>query len=199
MSQCDKCEGSGQIKGYQQQTDTPYTLECGKCAGLGTVPVFYAGIGSRDTPQPIGLEMQSIAMQLAMRGFVLRSGAAKPRKDAPPGTVSADAEFEKGCRMVNGRCIIRLATGHSGALEHARQFHPKWDACSEYAQMLHARNSLIMLGDYMDVPVSFVVCWTPGGAVTGGTGQALRVAAHYGIPVFNLAVQPASALWEWLQ
>ena len=57
-----------------------------------------------------------------------------------------------------------------------------------------------MLGDDLDQPVSFVVCWTPGGEVTGGTGQALRIAAdpQYNIPVFNLALHRPEALWEWL-
>jgi hypothetical protein len=33
----------------------------------------------------------------------------------------------------------------------------------------------------------FVVCWTPGGLLKGGTAQAMRIAHAYGIPVFNLA------------
>ena len=32
----------------------------------------------------------------------------------------------------------------------------------------------------------FVLCWTPYGAAAGGTGQALRIAEHHHIPVFNL-------------
>jgi hypothetical protein len=37
------------------------------------------------------------------------------------------------------------------------------------------------------------LCWTPDGSLdgqgrrVGGTGQALRIAHHHGIPVFNLA------------
>jgi hypothetical protein len=41
--------------------------------------------------------------------------------------------------------------------------------------------------------VRFVICWTPNGSTnglqrdTGGTGQALRIAAAHGVEIFNLA------------
>jgi hypothetical protein len=161
--------------------------------------VYYAGIGSRDTPLAVARQMENIAMLLALRGFTLRSGMAKRRYNAPDDTDSADLAFERGCTSVNGRKVIRVHTYDPAALAHAEQFHPAWNACSDFAKQLHARNSLIMLGDALDESVSFVVCWTPQGAVTGGTGQALRIAAHHNIPVFNLAEPDAEArLWAWL-
>lgn len=45
---------------------------------------------------------------------------------------------------------------------------------------------------HLDDPAAFVLCWTPDGSLdgtgsdTGGTGQALRIAAAYDVPVFNL-------------
>lgn len=43
--------------------------------------------------------------------------------------------------------------------------------------------------------MDFVICWTPDGAEgeaecsreTGGTGQAIRLASRWGVPVVNLA------------
>jgi hypothetical protein len=32
----------------------------------------------------------------------------------------------------------------------------------------------------------FVICWTKDGESSGGTGQALRIAAHHNIPIHNL-------------
>ncbi len=32
----------------------------------------------------------------------------------------------------------------------------------------------------------FVIAWTKDGKATGGTGQALRIAEHYNIPIYNL-------------
>ncbi len=43
-----------------------------------------------------------------------------------------------------------------------------------------------VLGSDLETPVSFVVCWTIGGKISGGTGQALRIAKDLGIPIFNL-------------
>ena len=52
---------------------------------------------------------------------------------------------------------------------------------------------------------SFVLCWTPDGAVeetsrrTGGTGQAIRLANKFNIPVFNLArIEHKNRLEEWI-
>ncbi len=55
-----------------------------------------------------------------------------------------------------------------------------------------ARNSQQILGQNLNDYCAFVVCWTPDGAEnattkqSGGTGQAIRIANHYGIPVINL-------------
>ena len=54
------------------------------------------------------------------------------------------------------------------------------------ARKFHARNCYQVLGKDLQSPSNFVLCWTPGGAVTGGTGQALRIAIDRGIPVFNM-------------
>lgn len=50
-----------------------------------------------------------------------------------------------------------------------------------------------MLGADLHSPSKFIVCWTRDGGATGGTGQALRIADHYEIPVFNL-FDPGAAL-----
>lgn len=180
MNDCSMCGGSG----------TYLKHKCSSCLGTGkTGHMFYAGIGSRDTPEPILQRMSTIAMQLAMRGVVLRSGMAK----------GADKAFEGGCDMVRGNKVIRCATQWQRALDHAALFHPNWNACNDNARALHARNSMIMLGDNFDLPVSFVVCWTKNGGVVGGTGQGLRIATAYNIPVYNLFYpEHDAALTQWL-
>lgn len=188
---CRTCSGTGSISVYQSQTKSRATYRCSVCFGTGTEVrgVAYAGIGSRKTPDEVCSTMTTIGMLLAMRGLVLRSGKAK----------QADQAFEKGCDLVSGPKTIRAATEHAPAMAHAALFHPAWNACDDHAKALHARNSQVMLGDWLDDPVRFVVCWTPNGAVTGGTGQALRIAAAYKVPVFNVALPGAEAqLWEWL-
>lgn len=188
---CPRCNDTRQIPITSERS-----MQCTNCIGTHK----YAGIGARETPAAIGTIMTGAATRLALQGWILRSGQAHQKPGSTPGTVSADLAFEAGCDLINPRAkVIRVPTMGQAAMDHAAQFHPAWDKCSEYAKHLHARNSLIMLGDWLDDPVRFVLCWTPGGAVTGGTGQALRIAPAYGIPVVNLAVDPIDKLWELIR
>lgn len=142
-----------------------------------TTLTLYAGIGSRTTPQYVLDHMYGIAYQRA-HTHVLRSGRAR----------GADTAFENGAR--NGRGQTELFTADSQILDWAFEtvdrFHPAPDRLSDYARRLHARNAMILLGADGETPVQEVICWTPGGAVTGGTGQALRIAAAHDIQITNL-------------
>jgi len=69
------------------------------------------------------------------------------------------------------------------AIELTSKFHPAWQYCAQGAQKLHARNAHIILGYDLKSPVEFVVCWHNN---SGGTLQAVRIAEHYHIPVYNL-------------
>jgi hypothetical protein len=160
------------------------------CRISGVEMIKYAGIGSRKTPTPICLVMERIGYELA-RSCILRSGRAQ----------GADIAFEVGARKRGG--IADLFTADdvvrgSPWYEHASMFHPNWQNCTPLARTLHARNSAIMLGRNLDDPVTFVICWTKTGGAVGGTGQALRIAEAYKIPVFNLRFDPnARQFTEW--
>lgn len=146
--------------------------------------MIYAGIGARKTPDKVLNVMTAIGMTHAGYGFTLRSGGAK----------GADEAFEHGARIMNGGKVESFSAEDSERnpewIDHAAKFHPNWSSCSAIAMQLHARNSAILLGENLDKPVDFVVCWTNGGLVIGGTGQALRIAKAYNIPVFNLYHDP---------
>lgn len=153
--------------------------------------MIIAGIGARATPMPVLATIEQIGMMLAMRGIAGRSG----------GAAGANTAFHRGYAVINP-LLLTVFPGHIGHYlswqDHAAKFHPNWAACDEHARKLHARNSAIICGPSLNEPVDAVVCWTEGGAVAGGTGQALRIAAAYSIPVFNLAVTTADALWSWI-
>lgn len=156
--------------------------------------MIIAGIGARATPMDVLTVIEQAGMMLALRGIKGRSGRA----------AGADTAFERGYSVINP-ALLKVYPGHIGHYlawqDHASRFHPNWAACDETARKLHARNSAIMLGDspmQHPEPVGAVLCWTEGGAVVGGTGQALRIAAHYSIPVFNLAVVDIAAFWQWI-
>ena len=70
----------------------------------------------------------------------------------------------------------------------ASEVHPAWDRCNEWARGMHSRNCHQILGYDLQSPVDAVICWTPNGAVVGGTATAIRIAMKYDIPVFNLGV-----------
>lgn len=140
----------------------------------------YAGIGSRETPTDVMHQMGNIASYLAGLGFTLRSGGAG----------GADTAFEL---RATKKEIFRPHHATAEAMELASRFHPAWHRCSDYAQRLHARNGFQVLGADLTSPSAFVVCWTKDGKASGGTGQALRIAEHYGIPIFNLHDATAEA------
>ena len=156
---------------------------------------YYAGIGSRQTPKPILDLMTTIAERLADDGWTLRSGHADGADRAFEIGAGPDAEIYLPWPTFNAHWQIlgqRFIAPTQAAINLAGQIHPAWHRCSRSAKLLHARNSHQVLGQDLDSPVRFVVCWTPldaEGQPTGGTAQAIRLANVRGIPVFNLALE----------
>lgn len=151
----------------------------------------YAGIGSRQTPPSVLLTMRAVATTLAERDWVLRSGHAQ----------GADLAFERGADIGRGAKQIWLpGEATPDAMRLSAQHHPAWERCGQFARDAHARNAHIVLGQSLDDPVRFVICWTPGASASGGTGQAIRIAKSVGIPVFDLA-DPSieSRVDSWLE
>ena len=154
--------------------------------------MIYAGIGSRETPLSVLEDMQHIAFQLGSMNWILRSGGA-------PG---ADTAFEYGSDHAGGTKEIYIPwAGFQGrkdaivgaeqpnfpdALFLASNFHPAWDRCRASARALHARNGYQILGKSLTQKADCVICWTRNASGTGGTGQALRIAKHFNIPIFDL-------------
>jgi hypothetical protein len=149
--------------------------------------ISYTGIGSRKTPEEILKVFTKIGKFLAEKDFILRSGHAQ----------GADKAFEIGCDLVNGKKEIylpwknfensdsNLIVTDEKAFQIAEKYHSYWDNLSEGARKLQARNSHQVLGWELNTPSKFIVCWTKNGKGEGGTGQAIRVANEYKIPVFD--------------
>lgn len=152
---------------------------------------FYAGIGSRETPPGIEPMIEEIVSLLFRMGFTLRSGGA-------PG---ADSMFEGHCpgakeiylpwRGFNNKDsdLYLESINHDielKAREIAKKYHPNWNLLSEPAKKLMTRNTFQILGKDLQTPSMFIVCWTQGGLIKGGTGQAIRIAKDLEIPIFNL-------------
>lgn len=154
---------------------------------------YYAGIGSRSTPEKVQGFMSCLAAIL--KDYTLRSGGAE----------GADLAFERGCDLVGGKkeifllskskrggecgTIAEKSPKHEEAFKIAERIHPAWEKCSNVAKQLHARNVYQILGFTLEDPVEFVVCWTPKGEDVGGTRTAIKIAKENNIPVYNLALK----------
>jgi hypothetical protein len=167
------------------------------------MPPAYAGIGSRATPPAVLDLMARAAAWLAAKGWVLRTGMAAGADQAsyrgasthgafelylPWSTFEADAHAPR-----HGPDQLVLGEPTPAAYELAARFHPAWSRLTRAVRALHARNCHQVLGADLASPARFVLCWTPDGSLdgrgqrVGGTGQALRIARHHGIAIFNLA------------
>ena len=175
-------------------------LRLGNGMNSMTTGNFYAGIGSRDTPPDILEQMTEIASMLSDKGYILRSGHAD----------GADLAFERGSKGQNqiwlpwpgfnynssqAQGLVRaghyVPPTYGDGERIAKEFHPNWKACSAGAKKLHIRNVYQVLGpelgfDDRKTLSKFVVCWTKDGKASGGTGQAIRIAEAYKVPVFNI-------------
>jgi hypothetical protein len=148
---------------------------------------YYAGIGSRETPEEILELMTKIAKKLEEKGYILNSGGAD----------GADAAFAKEVKnkqifipwegfngIEDGICDLRKEM-----YELAENMHPAWDKCSDGAKKLHARNTQQVLGRDLKTPVKFVICYTKDGKKKGGTATAIKLAENNNIPVTNLGIK----------
>lgn len=164
----------------------------------------YTGVGSRKTPPPMLVLMEALAADLRERGYTCRSGHAE----------GADMAFEAGARgqmelylpwaSFNGPPLhkpdLLMKDPDPAARDIAMTVHPAWGRLGWGGQSLHARNVHQVLGpDLVDrcgdpltptsvpaTPSEFLLCWTMGGRVTGGTATAIKLAQKYGVPVYNL-------------
>jgi hypothetical protein len=169
----------------------------------------YAGIGSRALPPGVGELIQAVSARLAPAGWVLRTGGSPGADQAfYRGARSAHGPielylpwpgFEASARDAHeGGHVWELARPVPEAYGVAARFYRGWDGrsweeLSEGERALLARDSHQVLGADLASPAGLVVCWTPDAGLDGsdarseGTGQALRIAVHHGVPVLNLA------------
>ena len=165
--------------------------------------LVYAGIGARATPAGVLSDMTVMAGWLARTGWHLSSGGAD----------GADSAFARGApagqrtiwlpwRGYNGHrgpdCRVLSEVAMIAGMDVAAGLHPAWERCSTAVRKLHARNAAVVTGGNLDRPVDAVICWSEQGAITGGTGMAIRIAEARGIPVFNLGSMSPRSVCERL-
>lgn len=152
----------------------------------------YAGIGNKKTPENIINIIKIVAILLSHDKYVCATGAC----------TGADQAFAEGTIMANGFVHLHVPwesyeIGWRSKLKgHIRTFvlkdddveayntvaifHPAYHKLSPSVKALHARSYNIVKN------ASFMVCWTEDGQVTGGTGQAIKIATYFHLPIYNL-------------
>ncbi len=170
-----------------------------------------AGIGSRKTPQEVLEIFESFARKASEGrngyGAWFRSGHAD----------GADYAFEKGARE---KCIVYLPwdsfnhekpiLGRASALNFideaafkiVLEHEPYAADCSNGVKLLKCRNVYQVLGRDMCSYSDLVVCWTPEGSASGGTGLAIKIAKDHNIPVIDIGQYPKPTeqiLWDIIE
>lgn len=148
--------------------------------------LYYTGVGSRSTPPYICELMTNLGTLLESCGYILRSGGAQ----------GADTAFERGVLCQTNKEIWLPWLGFNSnsstniptqaAYDIAATVHPVWDDLKETYRLLHARNIHQVLGENLNTPSNFLVCWTEDGKTVGGTATAIRLARRHDIPIINI-------------
>lgn len=151
--------------------------------------MYYTGIGSRGTPLEIGELETKLAEKLEEMGYTLRSGGAQ----------GSDTYFEAGVKKLKEIYIPWKSFGLGIIPEYSefadrliQSVHPAYEKLSQGAKKLHLRNVNQVLGQDLNTPSKFLICWAPTdkkGVPKGGTRTAWKIAEMYNIPRFNLAIE----------
>lgn len=173
--------------------------------------LIVTGIGSRETPEDILKLMTRIGQKIEALGGLLRSGGAggadlafeagwrnanaceifhpwhgfKPKIKDREVDVAKIIKRKRPAQGV-GSPIVLVGDVLEKAEAMAEATHPKWENCGRGARALHTRNIPQILGASLNRPSDMVICWTPDGRASGGTGQAMRLAQRHKIQIVNL-------------
>lgn len=163
--------------------------------------LIFTGVGHRKgVPNRIRDKATMLTKWLCDRNVRLRTGDADGmdrifREAAPIDMVEFFAPLGRYNPHPNATIIApnnMAECPYRKAVSITEFVHPAFHYLGDFERELHIRNVFELLGPNLDRPSDFMVCWTEDGAVdrttrkTGGTGQAIRIANKYGIPVFNL-------------
>lgn len=170
--------------------------------------VYIAGIGARDTPGPVLQKMRDVSEILAKKDCILRSGGAEGADenceagwDAAGGRKQIFLSWRgMNNRQPNGKDVFSFDYRDGDPeTEIAKSYYRRsaknpngdivaWGRLGRGGRAHMSRNTNQVLGPNIgkSPQTSAILCYTDGGRIKGGTGQALRIAADKGIPVINL-------------
>lgn len=176
--------------------------------------IYYTLIGSRETPKDIMHLMTRFATKACAFDYVGRSGGADGSDSCLEVGVNAYLSLEElpdsyGGRYmevylpwkdfnnrdssVSGYYTLPWLDNKFKAEQIASEIHPAWDRCSQGAKKLHTRNVYQLLGQDLNTPSRFVLCWAKPKStdrktehVQGGTATAVKLGIDNGVEIINL-------------
>lgn len=175
---------------------------------------YYAGVGSRETPEHILKFIEEVAYWLAGRGYTGRSGSAAGTDSAfeqgfnhyeeingmsDKATFEAYLPWRDFSGKLEGR--IHIVTpelpNYNEAFNIASTIHPAWNRLSRGAKALHTRNVYQVLGLDLNTPSNVLFCYAQPTynkhkeltGVKGGTNTAVQLAMKHNIPIYNFYLQ----------
>ena len=169
-------------------------MRCAHCTSMETIKVknkIYTGVGSRETPQNILSLMTRIARAFDRLGWCLYTGGAEGADEAfMAGSTNMQVFLPwQGYRNSNSPYVHDFTSPRGQLAEMAVEtYHPAPKRLGAAPRLLIARNTYQVTGwnqseaDLTDI----LICWTPDGMASGGTGQAIRIADDLVVPVINL-------------
>lgn len=158
--------------------------------------MIIAGIGSRKTPKAFLDLFEQIGVYARQNGHLIRSGHAD----------GADYAFEKGALtntlvylpwkgfnsnlpLLGRSCVKDLEDKY---MEIVYRHEPYAKGLGLGVKKIKQRNVFQILGIDLQCFSELVICWTPNGETTGGTGLAIKIAEEIKIPVINLGAKTLS-------
>jgi len=147
--------------------------------------MVYAGIGSRKVPLNVVKHIHFISERFRKLGYTLRSGGADGCDKAFEDYAGENKEiYLPWERFNNNKSELHDISPLS--VDMAKYYHPAPNSLTSTTLKIMARNCYQVLGEDLDTPVEFIVCYTKDGEEIGGTAQAIRIAKDKGIPIYNI-------------
>lgn len=162
---------------------------------------WFAGVGSRETPEEILALMRLISQALYAQGYALSSGDAEGADTAfYEGAVMAHNYHELGARIYLAWNGVRDRYHDPKNYFYDASKFPTWESANSIALeargsweglgrggiAMHTRNVFQIMGHTLTDPVKSIIYWAkPVGKtekVKGGTNTALQIAIKCGIP-----------------
>ena len=148
--------------------------------------------GNPDIPPEAIEKMVQIAKRLESMDFTVRVGGMQGVEDA----IEKAIEKKEVHLPFKGfdQKESKFTFVSDRATSVAKMFFPNWDAMKKGVQLFLAKNARVLMGQRVDSPALFFICWTQDGVEsfkdstnrTGFTGHSIAIASALGIPIFNL-------------